>query len=92
MENVEKFNMVNSSVGLPLKLTGRHIGNVVIKDSSFTTLPWYIYNMKIALLKKFFFLGQEYFYTTQLMSRLSGTIFYRPCPGPSPFPLEVTSQ
>ena len=40
MENVEKFRMVNSSVGLPLKLTGRHMGNVIIKDSSFTTLPW----------------------------------------------------
>ena len=32
--------MVNSSVSLPLKLTGRHMDHVMIKDSTFATLPW----------------------------------------------------
>ena len=40
MENVADFRMVNSSVSLPLKLTGRHMEHVLIQDSTFSTLPW----------------------------------------------------
>ena len=58
MENVSRFLMTNSSVSLPLKLTGRHMEEVTIQDSTFTTLPWpgiFLHNAsQVRILRNFF--------------------------------------
>eukprot|EP00092_Neocalanus_flemingeri_P010000 GFUD01010780.1.p1 GENE.GFUD01010780.1~~GFUD01010780.1.p1 ORF type:complete len:461 (+),score=161.20 GFUD01010780.1:237-1619(+) len=40
IESVTSFTMSNLNATLPLKLTGRHLQNVKISDSSFLMLPW----------------------------------------------------
>ena len=58
MENVSRFLMTNSSVSLPLKLTGRHMQEVSIQDSTFTTLPWpgiFLHNAShVKIIRNFF--------------------------------------
>ena len=58
MENVSRFLMTNSSVSLPLKLTGRHMEEVSIQDSTFTTLPWpgiFLHNAsQVRIVRNFF--------------------------------------
>jgi len=58
MENVSKFSMVNTSVSLPLKLTGRHMEEVVIRDSSFSILQWpgvFLHNSRhVEIVRNFF--------------------------------------
>lgn len=59
MENVSRFVMTNSSVSLPLKLTGRHMQEVTIQDSTFTTLPWpgiFLHNASHVQIVRNFFL------------------------------------
>ena len=59
MENVSRFLMTNSSVSLPLKLTGRHMQEVTIQDSTFTTLPWpgiFLHNTSHVQIVRNFFL------------------------------------
>ena len=58
MENVSRFLMTNSSVSLPLKLTGRHMQEVIIRDSTFTMLPWpgiFLHNSShVQIIRNFF--------------------------------------
>ena len=58
MENVSQFLMTNLSASLPLKLTGRHMDQVKISHSTFSSLPWpgvFLHNAtRVEILHNFF--------------------------------------
>ena len=58
MENVSQFLMTNLTSSLPLKLTGRHMEQVKVSHSTFSSLPWpgvFLHNAtRVEILHNFF--------------------------------------
>lgn len=58
MENVRQVEMTNMTASLPVKLTGRHLEEVRITRSTFSSLPWpgvFLHNAtRVEILQNFF--------------------------------------
>ena len=58
MENVTQMEMTNMTASLPVKLTGRHLEEVRIAHSTFSSLPWpgvFLHNAtRVEILQNFF--------------------------------------